>query len=127
MNAREFGQYLRERRKALEMTQTEVAEKIGMSQTNYAKYERGAIETMSTRTLGKLSIILNIPHQVIIELVMSLSVQTDTKKPNLDLLRDNPPRKYAANSSVKVNDDDAEYLRKQLEEINEEEAKGDWE
>ena len=127
MDAREFGFYIREKRRDLLLTQKEAASKIGMTQTNYAKYERGLIETMSTRTLGRLAVLYNIPRDIIIELVMTLSEQKYDKKVTLESLRNNPPRKYAASSSAKMTDEDAEYLHKQLEAINEEEEKGDWE
>lgn len=142
------GNMLRDARLEKRMRQSDVAALVGMTASNYARYERGVYPNMSVDKLAEIADVLSIPSSKLAEVVMSRindkqaissfpnrvkvktklqSEQKDNKKVTLESLRNNPPRKYAASSSAKMTDEDAEYLHKQLEAINEEEEKGDWE
>ena len=49
-------------------TQTELAELLGMEQTNYSQYERG-IKNLGSKTIKKLCIIYNISADYLLELI----------------------------------------------------------
>lgn len=54
-----MGFKIREKRRAQDMTQDELAEKSGVSRTIIAGLESGAIEVTTTRTLEKIALALN--------------------------------------------------------------------
>ena len=43
MDQRKIGGYIAEKRRALDMTQMQLAEKLGMSNKSVSKWERGAV------------------------------------------------------------------------------------
>ncbi len=57
--AKETGEKFRNAREKLGLTQEDIADKVGMNITNYARIERGEIET-SGRNLIKISKILKV-------------------------------------------------------------------
>lgn len=43
VNDKKYGEYIREKRKELGLNQTEVGNMLGITQSTYAKYERGEL------------------------------------------------------------------------------------
>ncbi len=64
-----LGQLIRQKRKQLNLTQTDVAKHIGVSTNTVSKYERNIIENMGRDKVIALSKLLDIPTVAFIEAI----------------------------------------------------------
>ena len=60
LNYAEIGQKIKQRRKSLSLTQAELADLIGLTESSVSRYESGKIATMPTSTVKKICKVLNI-------------------------------------------------------------------
>lgn len=80
---KDFPSNLKVLRKKMSLTQTELAEKLNMSQKAISHYERGDSEP-DIDTLIKLSDILLVPIDVLVGKYRLSETTEDIKKPKLD-------------------------------------------
>lgn len=59
MNFLEIGQRIKQRRKSLNLTQLQLADMVGLTESSISRYENGKIETMPTSTVKKICQVLN--------------------------------------------------------------------
>lgn len=57
---KEIGMRIKEKRKSLNLTQLELADKIGLTESSISRYESGKISTMPTSTINKICSVLRI-------------------------------------------------------------------
>ena len=72
----DFRSFIKRTRLEKGLTQKEVAEKIGVSQQAYSKFENSS-GSLSFNTIKKLSCALDIPQPVIASIVFDSTYQTD--------------------------------------------------
>lgn len=61
----EMNQRIKERRLALNMTQEELAHKLGMQKSAIAKYESGRVENIKRSVLAKMAELLECPPHIL--------------------------------------------------------------
>jgi transcriptional regulator with XRE-family HTH domain len=54
LNYQEIGLKIKQKRKALNLTQLQLAEKVGLTESSISRYESGKIATMPTSTVNKI-------------------------------------------------------------------------
>ena len=98
MDYKEIGRKIRMKRKALDLTQAELAKRAGLTESSISRYETGNIETLPTSTVHRICNVLNIAPAELLglnsfeydlqEIVDSADdLPDDVKKDLLDLLK----------------------------------------
>ena len=60
LNYKEIGSRIKQKRKALNLTQLQLAEIVGLTESSISRYESGKIATMPTSTVNKICSALHI-------------------------------------------------------------------
>ena len=79
LNYKEIGEKIKSKRKSLNLTQLELAEKIGLTESSISRYESGKIATMPTSTVNKICGVLNIQPSELLGLTPENSFEYDLK------------------------------------------------
>jgi transcriptional regulator with XRE-family HTH domain len=79
LNYKEIGMKIKEKRKTLNLTQLELAEKIGLTESSISRYESGKIATMPTSTVNKICEVLNIKPSELLGITPENSFEYDLK------------------------------------------------
>lgn len=90
MNYTEIGKKLKARRKALNLTQSALAEKVGLTESSISRYEAGRISTMPTSTVKRICEVLHIEPSELLGLTPEKSFEYDLKE-ILQMADDLPP------------------------------------
>ena len=90
MNYKEIGKKLKARRKALNLTQSALAEKVGLTESSISRYEAGRISTMPTSTIKRICEVLHIEPSELLGLTPEKSFEYDLKEV-LKMADDLPP------------------------------------
>ena len=106
----EFSERLKDLRKQAELTQVEVAEKLGISQPAYASWERGA-KKPTQENLVKIAQILNVS----VDYLIGNSEEESNELDNIELL-------FRMNSKG-LTEEEKEIFKKELIEFMEERKK----
>ena len=109
-NRMEFSERLKTLRKQAQLTQVDVAEKLGISQPAYASWERG-IKKPTQENLVKIAQILNVS----VDYLVGNSDYTEDKLDNIELL-------FRMNSKG-LTDEEKEIFKKELIEFMKERKK----
>ena len=109
-NRLEFSERLKTLRKQAQLTQVDVAEKLGISQPAYASWERG-IKKPTQENLVKIAQILNVS----VDYLVGNSDYTEDKLDNIELL-------FRMNSKG-LTDEEKEIFKKELIEFMKERKK----
>lgn len=80
LNYKEIGLKIKQRRKALNLTQLQLAEKIGLTESSISRYESGKIATMPTSTVNKICSVLHIEPSELLGLTVENSFEYDLKE-----------------------------------------------
>lgn len=80
LNYKEIGAKIRRKRKSLNLTQYQLAEKIGLTESSISRYESGKIPTMPTSTVNKICSVLNIEPSELLGLTVENSFEYDLKE-----------------------------------------------
>ena len=79
LNYKEIGLKIKQKRKSLSLTQLELAEKVGLTESSISRYESGKIATMPTSTINKICKVLNIEPAELLGLTPENSFEYDLK------------------------------------------------
>lgn len=79
MNYEEIGYKIKQKRKSLNLTQLELAEKVGLTESSISRYESGKIATMPTSTIKRICNVLNIEPSELLGLTPQNSFEYDLK------------------------------------------------
>lgn len=79
MNYEEIGFKIKQKRKSLNLTQLELAEKVGLTESSISRYESGKIATMPTSTIKRICNVLNIEPSELLGLTPQNSFEYDLK------------------------------------------------
>lgn len=90
VNYSEIGKKLKARRKALNLTQSALAEKVGLTESSISRYEAGRISTMPTSTVKRICEVLHIEPSELLGLTPEKSFEYDLKE-ILKMADDLPP------------------------------------
>lgn len=90
VNYTEIGKKLKSRRKALNLTQSALAEKVGLTESSISRYEAGRISTMPTSTVKRICEVLHIEPSELLGLTPEKSFEYDLKEV-LKMADDLPP------------------------------------
>ena len=80
LNYKEIGAKIRRKRKSLNLTQYQLAEKIGLTESSISRYESGKIPTMPTSTVNKICSVLQIEPSELLGLTVENSFEYDLKE-----------------------------------------------
>lgn len=92
LNYTEIGAKIKQKRKSLNMTQFELADKVGLTESSISRYERGKIATMPTSTVNKICRVLNIEPAELLGITPENEFEYDLK--DILALVDELPSKY---------------------------------
>lgn len=106
----EFSERLKKLRKQVQLTQVDVAEKLGISQPAYASWERG-VKKPTQENLVKIAQILNVS----VDYLLGNSEKKDDELDNIELL-------FRMNSKG-LTDEEKEIFKKELIEFMQERKK----
>ena len=79
LNYKEIGLKIKQKRKSLSLTQLELAERVGLTESSISRYESGKIATMPTSTVNKICRVLNIEPSELLGLTPENSFEYDLK------------------------------------------------
>ena len=79
LNYEEIGRKIKLKRKSLNLTQLELAQKVGLTESSISRYESGKIATMPTSTVNKICSILKIEPSELLGLTPENSFEYDLK------------------------------------------------
>lgn len=79
LNYKEIGSKIKQKRKSLNLTQLELAEKVGLTESSISRYESGKIATMPTSTVNKICLVLNIEPAELLGITPETSFEYDLK------------------------------------------------
>lgn len=79
LNYKEIGAKIRQKRKALNLTQLQLAEKVELTESSISRYESGKIATMPTSTVNKICRVLNIEPAELLGITPENSFEYDLK------------------------------------------------
>jgi transcriptional regulator with XRE-family HTH domain len=79
LNYKEIGLKIKQKRKSLSLTQLELAEKVGLTESSISRYESGKIATMPTSTVNKICKVLNIKPSELLGLTPENTFEYDLK------------------------------------------------
>jgi transcriptional regulator with XRE-family HTH domain len=80
LNYKEIGSRIKQKRKSLNLTQLQLAEKVGLTESSISRYESGKIATMPTSTVNKICDALNIKPSELLGLTVENSFEYDLKE-----------------------------------------------
>lgn len=80
LNYEQIGLKIKQKRKSLDLTQLQLAEKIGLTESSISRYESGKIATMPTSTINKICKVLNIEPSELLGLTPKKSFEYDLKE-----------------------------------------------
>jgi transcriptional regulator with XRE-family HTH domain len=80
VNYTEIGKKLKSRRKALNLTQSALAEKVDLTESSISRYEAGRISTMPTSTVKRICEVLHIEPSELLGLTPENSFEYDLKE-----------------------------------------------
>lgn len=80
LNYKEIGAKIRQKRKALNLTQLQLAEKVELTESSISRYESGKIATMPTSTVNKICKVLNIEPAELLGITPENSFEYDLKE-----------------------------------------------
>lgn len=80
LNYQEIGQKIKQKRKSLNLTQLQLAEKVGLTESSISRYESGKIATMPTSTVNKICSVLNIKPSELLGITEENSFEYDLKE-----------------------------------------------
>ena len=89
LNYQEIGQKIKQKRKALNLTQLQLAEKVELTESSISRYESGKIATMPTSTVNKICKVLKIEPAELLGITPETSFEYDLKEV-LSLIDDLP-------------------------------------
>lgn len=75
----EIGSKIKQKRKALNLTQLQLAERVGLTESSISRYESGKIATMPTSTVNKICKELHIEPSELLGLTSENSFEYDLK------------------------------------------------
>lgn len=90
VNYTEIGKKLKSRRKSLNLTQSALAEMVGLTESSISRYEAGKIATMPTSTVKRICKVLHIEPSELLGLTPENSFEYDLKE-ILKMADDLPP------------------------------------
>lgn len=76
---KEIGLKIKEKRKSLNLTQLELADKVGLTESSISRYESGKIATMPTSTINKICSVLRIEPSELLGLTPESAFEYDLK------------------------------------------------
>ncbi len=79
LNYKEIGAKIKQKRKSLNLTQLELADKVGLTESSISRYESGKIATMPTSTVNKICTVLNIEPAELLGITPEKSFEYDLK------------------------------------------------
>ena len=79
LNYIEIGKKIKQKRKSLNLTQLELAEQVGLTESSISRYECGKIATMPTSTVKKICFVLHIKPSELLGLTSDNSFEYDLK------------------------------------------------
>lgn len=79
LNYKEIGLKIKQKRKSLNLTQLELSEKVGLTESSISRYESGKIATMPTSTVNKICKVLNIEPAELLGITPENSFEYDLK------------------------------------------------
>lgn len=80
MDYKEIGRKIKTKRKELNLTQAELAKRIGLTESSISKYEAGKIETMPTSTVNRICDVLKIAPAELLGLTPQKAFEYDLKE-----------------------------------------------
>ena len=80
LNYKEIGLKIKQKRKALNLTQLQLAEKVGLTESSISRYEGGKIATMPTSTINKICEVLKIEPAELLGLTPENTFEYDLKE-----------------------------------------------
>lgn len=80
LNYKEIGLRIKQRRKSLNLTQLQLAEKVDLTESSISRYEGGKISTMPTSTVNKICKALNIEPAELLGITSENSFEYDLKE-----------------------------------------------
>ena len=79
LNYKEIGQKIKQKRKSLNLTQLQLAEKVDLTESSISRYESGKIATMPTSTINKICKVLHIEPAELLGITPETSFEYDLK------------------------------------------------
>lgn len=79
LNYLEIGKKIKYKRKALNLTQLELAEMVGLTESSISRYESGKIATMPTSTVNKICYALRIKPADLLGITQENAIEWDIK------------------------------------------------
>lgn len=79
LNYKEIGKKIKSKRKSLNLTQLELAQSVGLTESSISRYESGKIATMPTSTVNKICEVLHIAPSELLGLTPENSFEYDLK------------------------------------------------
>lgn len=79
LNYKEIGLKIKQKRKSLNLTQLQLAEKVNLTESSISRYESGQIATMPTSTVNKICSALHIEPSELLGLTVENSFEYDLK------------------------------------------------
>ena len=80
LNYKEIGSKIKERRKNLNLTQLQLAEKIGLTESSISRYESGKIATMPTSTVNLICGVLGLNPSELLGITPENSFEYDFRQ-----------------------------------------------
>ena len=80
LNYKEIGLKIKQKRKSLNLTQLQLAEKVNLTESSISRYESGKIATMPTSTVNKICSVLQIEPSELLGLTTQNSFEYDLKE-----------------------------------------------
>lgn len=80
LNYKEIGLKIKQKRKSLNLTQLQLAEKVNLTESSISRYESGKIATMPTSTVNKICSVLHIEPSELLGLTVENSFEYDLKE-----------------------------------------------
>ena len=80
MKYKEIGARMKAKRKALNLTQLQLAERVGLTESSISRYESGKIATMPTSTVNRICNVLGIKPSELLGLTPQNSFEYDLKE-----------------------------------------------
>ena len=79
LNYQEIGLRIKHKRKALNLTQLELADRVGLTESSISRYESGKIATMPTSTVNKICSVLNLEPAELLGITPENAFEFDLK------------------------------------------------
>lgn len=92
LNYKEIGAKIKHKRKSLNLTQYELADKVGLTESSISRYESGKIATMPTSTVNRICSVLNIEPAELLGITPENEFEYDLK--DILTLADNLPLEF---------------------------------